>query len=384
MVPQNNKIIKNNTTNITFSKTIENYNWNEIAEKINNATENEVLAALNSEKLNENDLMALLSPAAALHLEQMAAKSKEITQRRFGKTIQLYIPLYLSNYCTNNCVYCGFNTTNKIKRIKLNDDEILQELTVIKKMGYEHILLVTGEAESKAGMDYLLNAIKIIKPHFASISAEIQPLEMEDYKKLIAYGLNTVYIYQETYSKKNYNKYHLKGRKTDFEYRLATPERLGNSGIHRIGLGALLGLEQWQVEAFFIGLHLQFLQKYFWRTKYSISFPRIRPHTGDFQPNFPISDKELAQLIWAFRIFDEDVELALSTRESKNFRNSMLSLGITSMSAGSKTEPGGYSTNINELEQFTINDNRTAFELEQEINKQGYYAVWKDWDKFLV
>ena len=364
-----------------FEQVIENYNWNEIEEKINNADVADVATALNSEKLTENDFIALLSPAAEGFLEQFAQISRAKTQKRFGKTIQLYIPLYLSNYCDNDCVYCGFNAKNKIERIVLDDNEIEQEIIAIKKMGYEHILLVTGESPSKAGVDYLLNAIKLAKPHFASISAEIQPLTTEEYRKLIDAGLNTVYIYQETYSRAKYNTYHLKGKKKDYSFRLETPERLGNAGIRKIGLGALLGLENWRVEAFYLGLHLRYLQKHFWRTKYSISFPRVRPHLGGFQPNFPISDKELAQLIWAFRIFDEDVELALSTRESVNFRNNMLTLGITSMSAGSKTEPGGYAKNIDELEQFEVNDNRSAVDLEKEINKQGYLAIWKDWDK---
>jgi len=366
----------------TFSEVIENYNWNEIEEKINAVTASEVATVLRSDRLTEKDFLVLLSPVAENFLEDFAQISRAKTQKRFGKTIQLYIPLYLSNYCENTCIYCGFNAKNKIERIVLNDYEIEQEIAAIKKMGYKHILLVTGDAPQKANVDYLANAIKLAKPHFALISAEIQPLETVEYKKLIDVGLNTVYIYQETYSKEKYNFYHQKGKKSDYQFRLETAERLGNAGIHKIGLGALLGLENWRVEAFFLGLHLRYLRKHFWRTKYSISFPRIRPHFGGFQPNFPISDKELAQLIWAFRIFDEDVELALSTRESVNFRNNMLTLGITSMSAGSKTEPGGYAKNIDELEQFEVNDNRSAIELEKEINKQGYFAIWKDWDDF--
>jgi len=366
----------------TFSEVIENYNWNEIEEKINAVTASEVASVLRSDRLTEKDFLVLLSPVAENFLEDFAQISRAKTQKRFGKTIQLYIPLYLSNYCENTCIYCGFNAKNKIERIVLNENEIEQEIAAIKKMGYKHILLVTGDAPQKANVDYLVNAIKLAKPHFALISAEIQPLETVEYKKLIDVGLNTVYIYQETYSKEKYNFYHQKGKKSDYQFRLETAERLGNAGIHKIGLGALLGLENWRVEAFFLGLHLRYLRKHFWRTKYSISFPRIRPHFGGFQPNFPISDKELAQLIWAFRIFDEDVELALSTRESVNFRNNMLTLGITSMSAGSKTEPGGYAKNIDELEQFEVNDNRSAIELEKEINKQGYFAIWKDWDDF--
>lgn len=366
---------------MNFLEILSKFNWDEIGEKIDKITPQDVEKVLEKEVISEQDFLALVSKAGENYLEIFAKKSKERTQRRFGKTIQLYLPLYLSNVCTNQCVYCGFNHTNKIKRIILSDEQILREVIAIKQMGYEHILLVTGEASKKVGADYLESAIKLIKPSFASISAEIQPLEVEEYKRLIAAGLNSVYIYQETYNQEKYPFYHLKGKKRDFAYRLATPERLGEAGIYRIGLGALLGLENWRVEAFFMALHLRFLQKRFWKTKYSLSFPRMRPYEGQFLPPNPVSEKELAQLIWAFRIFDEDVEISLSTRESQNFRDNMMTLGVTSMSAGSKTEPGGYASCVTELEQFEINDNREASELEAAIKQHGYEAVWKDWDK---
>ena len=363
------------------------YDWNEIIKKINNINDKNVISALEKSKndiaLSMVDFMALVSPVAANYLQQMCVLSNKKTQRRFGKTIQLYIPLYLSNYCTNNCIYCGFNAKNNIKRTVLTDEEILKEVEVIKNMNYEHILLVTGEHNKKAGIDYLLNIIKLIKPYFSSISAEIQPLETEKYRTLIEAGLSSVYIYQETYNRNNYHSYHPSGTKNNFEYRLSTPERLGSAGIYRIGLGILLGLEDWRVDAFFLGLHLRYLRKNFWRTKYSISFPRIRPHTGGYQANFSINDKELSQLIWAIRLFDEDVEIALSTRESVKFRNNMLSLGITSMSAGSKTDPGGYSISVNELEQFEVNDARIPQELILEMERQNYTPIWKDWDSYL-
>jgi 2-iminoacetate synthase len=369
---------------MNFLEIINKYEWSEIEKKISLQTEidveNAISMSMQGVSLSENEFLALISLAAENYLEQMATLSKQKTQRRFGKTIQLYIPLYLSNYCTNNCIYCGFNAKNQIKRLKLADNEVLKEIEIIKKMGYEHILLVTGESSKQAGIDYLLNVVNLIKSDFSSISAEIQPLETEEYKQLISAGLNAVYIYQETYNQNRYNNYHLKGNKADFAYRLATPERLGKAGIYKIGLGALLGLENWRVEAFLMALHLKFLQKKYWKTKYSISFPRIRPHIGEFEPNFPVSDKEFAQLIWAFRLFDEDIEMALTTRESIDFRNNMLALGITSMSAGSKTDPGGYATHINELEQFSINDNRSAAELVKEIQNQNYQPIWKDWE----
>lgn len=369
---------------MTFLEILEKYDWNEVIEKINSSTERDIEVALTKDEMSIEDFASLLSPKAEKYLEVLAQKSQFKTQRRFGKTIQLYVPLYISNICSNECLYCGFNIKNNIKRVVLTFEEISKEVEEIKKMGYEHVLLVTGEAPKEAGVEYLLKAIETIKPYFASISAEIQPLETEDYKKLIKAGLNSVYIYQETYNKNKYKNYHLKGKKSNFEYRLATPERLGKSNIYRIGLGALLGLEDWRAEAFFMALHLRFLQKHFWRTKYSISFPRIRPHEGAFQPDHPVTEKELAQLIFAFRLFDEDVEISLSTRESSNFRDNMMTLGVTSMSAGSKTEPGGYATYINELEQFSINDNRTAQELQLAIKEKKYEAVWKDWDRILT
>jgi 2-iminoacetate synthase len=365
--------------------------WNELGkyqqQNIYERKKNDVLAVIEKSKkdikLSLNDFITLISPVATDELDTIALLSRQKTQKRFGKTIQLYIPLYLSNYCSNNCVYCGFNAKNHIKRIILDDSEILKEVEMIKNMEYEHILLVTGENSKKAGIEYLLNAIKLVKPYFFSISAEIQPLKTDEYKLLIKEGLSSVYIYQETYNKEKYSFYHPIGKKSDYHYRLETPDRLGTAGIYRIGLGILLGLENWRKDAISLALHLRYLQKKYWRTKYSLSFPRIRPNAGKYKPNHPVNDKEFAQLIWAFRLFDEDIEIALTTRESIKFRNNMLTLGITSMSAGSKTDPGGYYTHINELKQFEVNDNRSPQELVKEIEKQNYTAIWKDWDNYL-
>ncbi len=367
---------------MSFINILEQYAWKEIEEKINNCSYSDVEKALAKDKLDMNDIMALVSPAAGSkqYLEAMAHKSRQRTQQRFGKTIQLYIPLYLSNHCNNSCIYCGFSIHNKIDRLALTDEQILQELHAIREMNYEHILIVTGEDNRYADVRYIEHAIKLIKPRFASVSAEIQPLNIHEYKALIDAGLNSVYIYQETYNLDKYKAYHIAGKKANFQYRLETPDRLGIAGIYRIGLGALLGLENWRVEAFFMALHLRYLQKHYWRTKYSLSFPRIRPHEGGFMPANPVNDKELAQLIWAFRLFDEDVEMALSTREDANFRDNMMPLGITSMSAGSKTEPGGYAAFVKELAQFSVNDSRSAWELEAAIRQHGYEAIWKDWD----
>ena len=366
-----------------FSEEIKKYNRTEVSERIYSVSKNDVLSSLNKEKRSTSDFINLISPAAAEFLEEMAVQSNRLTQKRFGKTIQLYIPLYLSNICENSCVYCGFSINNKIKRTLLTEEEILKEVEVLKSFGYEHVLLVAGEATKKVGVEYYLKTIELIKPYFSQICLEVQPLEQEEYKQLIDAGLNAVYVYQETYNKDNYAGYHPSGKKSDFDYRVNTPDRLGSAGIHKIGLGVLLGLEDWRIDSAFTALHLAYLEKKYWRSKFSISFPRLRPHVGSFDPNFPISDKELVQLICAYRLLDEELELSMSVRESPNFRDNIIKLGITSMSAGSKTEPGGYSTNNEALEQFEVHDNRLPAEIETMIRDQGYEAVWKDWDNIL-
>lgn len=369
---------------MAFKELFDKYNWEIVKKSIYDKTSGDVEKALYSDKRNLEDFKALISPAAEKYIEHIAQLSNKLTQKRFGKTIQLYIPLYVSNFCDNNCVYCGFNHNNKNVRKVLNKDEILSEVKILKDYGYEHILIVSGESASKAGTEYFEEVIKIIKPYFSLISFEVQALEQEEYQRLIKLGLNTVYIYQETYHKDNYPFYHPKGKKRDFYNRLEAPEKLGRAGIRRIGIGNLIGLEDWRTDAFFTALHLDYLEKTYWKTKYSISFPRLRPYEGqEFQPKFNISDKELVQAICAYRIFNEEVELSISVRESEKFRDNIIKLGITSMSAGSRTEPGGYSENLNNhnLKQFETHDKRTPKEIETMIKSQGYEAVWKDWDR---
>ena len=366
---------------MTFYDTIANINWEQTSKEIYSKTVSDVEYALGKHHLDIEDLKALVSPAAENYLEAMAKISQEETQKRFGKTIQFYIPLYLSNECINHCIYCGFNHNNKIHRTILTDEEIIKEVNIIKNMGFEHILLLTGESPARAGVDYIEHAIQLVKPYFKQISLESQPLSQQEYQQLQQSGLYGVYVYQETYNKYRYTYYHPAGTKKDYKYRLETPERLGKAGIHKIGLGALLGLEDWRIESVFLGLHLRYLEKYYWKSKYSVSFPRIRPHAGEFQPNFDVNDKQFAQMIFALRIFDHDIEMSLTTREDSLFRNNMFSLGITSMSAGSKTEPGGYSQK-DELEQFAVNDNRSPKEMVEMITDNGYEVVWKDWDNF--
>ncbi|RIL07460.1 MAG: 2-iminoacetate synthase ThiH [Proteobacteria bacterium] len=367
---------------MSFSELFAKCSWEEIKEGIYSAAPNDVEAALTKGNLEVHDFAALVSPGAAPYLPEILEKSASITRRRFGNTIQMYIPLYLSNECQNICTYCGFSFGNKIPRITLSDKQILEEAQVIRSLGYEHVLLVTGEANKSVGVAYLENAIRLLKPLFAQISIEVQPLETDQYRRLIAAGLYAVLVYQETYHREAYAEYHPKGKKSNFDYRLETPERLGRSGVHKIGLGNLIGLEDWRVEAFFVALHLEYLEKNFWQTRFSISFPRLRPAVGALAPKYNISDRELMQLICAYRIFNENVELSLSTREYPEFRDEAIKIGITSISAGSKTEPGGYAINSNALKQFEISDERTPSEIAAMIAERGLEPVWKDWDQY--
>lgn len=365
----------------SFVDVFNRFSWEEVRESIYSKTEKDVLHALSSSKLTLEDFKALVSPAAEPYLEQMAAKSSALTQKRYGKTIQLYAPMYLSNECNNICTYCGFSLTNKVRRRTLSDDEIVTEIEAIKKDGFNHILLVTGEANYTVNIHYFLNAIKIIKPYFVNISIEFQPLSVEEYRQAHDAGVYSVLVYQETYHKEVYKTYHTKGKKSNFDYRLDTPDRIGEAEIHKIGLGVLLGLEDWRVDSFFCAAHLDYLEKKFWKTKYSISFPRMRPAEGIIEPNVIVTDKHLVQLLTAYQLFNEDVELSISTRESEHFRNNIIPLGVTSMSAGSKTNPGGYSVEPDSLEQFEISDKRSVQEIAELIKSKGYEAVHKDWDR---
>ncbi|NAS31273.1 2-iminoacetate synthase ThiH [Flavobacteriaceae bacterium R38] len=368
--------------NKTFKDTFDKYSWDEVLTGILSKTKEDVKKALHTSKRDFEDFKALISPAAKPFLEEMASLSYQITKKRFGNTIQMYAPMYLSNECQNICTYCGFSMTNKIPRRTLTDAEILKEVDFIKSKGYDHILLVTGEANKTVGVDYINNAIKLIRSRFSNITIEVQPLDKPDYELLMESGLYAVLVYQETYHKDEYKKHHPKGKKSNFNYRLETPDRLGQAGIYKIGLGALFGLEDWRADSFFTALHLKYLQKTYWKTKYSISFPRLRPHSGGLEPKVEMTDSDLVQLICAFRLFDEDVELSMSTRESEVFRENIVQLGITSISAESKTNPGGYVVEPQSLEQFEISDERPTEEVVEMLKGKGLEVVWKDWEDF--
>lgn len=363
-----------------FQELFEQYSWQEVKQKIYNSTVDDVRQSLQTEKRSLADFMTLLSPAATSMLEEMAQLTQQITQKRFGKTIQLYAPLYLSNECQNICTYCGFSMDNTIKRKTLSNTELLLEAMALKSMGLHHILLVSGEANKTVDIHYFKNAITLLKPHFAQISIEVQPLQLDEYRILQELGVHTVLVYQETYHQEVYKSYHPKGKKSNFAYRLETPDRIGQAGIHKIGLGVLLGLEDWRVDSFFNALHIDYLQKHYWRTKYSVSFPRLRPAIGVSAPNFTMEDKDLLQLICAYRLWNENLEISISTREQEKFRDHIIPIGVTTMSAASKTNPGGYVVDPQSLEQFEISDERSMDTIQQVIKKAGYYPIMKDWE----
>jgi 2-iminoacetate synthase len=365
----------------TFKSVFNQYDWNTIKSKIYSTTAQDVAYTLAKSKRNLDDFLTLIAPAAQPYLEQMAQMAHELTKKRFGKTIQMYAPLYLSNECQNICTYCGFSLDNKIKRKTLTEIEINLEIEALKKAGFDHVLLVTGEANYTVNIHYFLKAIGQIKKNFSTISVEVQPLSTEEYGQLHDAGVYSVLVYQETYHQEVYKKYHTKGKKSNFDFRLETPDRVGIAGVHKIGLGVLLGLEDWRTDSFFNALHLDYLQRAYWQTKYAVSFPRLRPAEGVIESKFSMTDKDLTQLICAYRLWNEDLEISMSTRENENFRNHIIPLGITSMSAGSKTNPGGYAVDPQSLEQFEISDERSASEIATMISDKGYEPVWKDWDR---
>lgn len=365
-----------------FSEELEKYNWNDITASIKSKTETDVINALQKENPDVEDFMALISPAAIPYIEHMARLSQRFTQERFGKTISMYIPLYISNACTNHCVYCGFQHDNDIKRTTLTDEQIEAECKAIRELGpFENLLIVTGEHPTIAGVDYIEKSLRIARPYFNNLTIEVMPLKENEYRRLTESGLNGVVCFQETYNKARYNVYHPRGMKSIFDWRVNGYDRMGAAGVHKIGMGVLIGLEDWRTDVTMMAIHLRYLQKHYWKTKYSVNFPRLRPSEGHFSPNVIMSDKELAQLTFAFRIFDHDVDISYSTRENPTFRANMMKLGVTSMSAGSKTEPGGYVSTPEALEQFTVSDDRTPKDVADEIRNLGYEVVWKDWDK---
>ena len=365
-------------------------------------------------KLSLPDFAALISPAAGELLEPLSLRSQQMTRQRFGKTIRLFAPLYLSNECVNNCAYCGFSRDNPILRVTLSLDEVQREADELKSQGFRNLLLVAGEHPKFVSNNYMRDCVARLHPAWPSISLEVGPMETEDYRPLVAAGADGLVVYQETYDRAVYEQMHTAGPKKNFDWRLETPERAYAAGFRRLGLGALFGLADWRFEALSVAAHADYLLRHCWKSQLTISLPRLRPCAGEFQPLTHMTDRELVQLVCAFRLMFPDVGLVLSTREPATLRDGLIPLGITLMSAGSLTEPGGYTgagkekihhtergkivelasgasewaaqenRATNATGQFEISDDRSPGEVAELIRRLGYEPVWKDWDAALT
>lgn len=366
-----------------FYDEIKKYDWDSTTQCIMSKTDDDVRRALGKQRCDIDDFMALISPAADKYLEQMARLSRKLTRERFGKTISMFIPVYISNSCANSCVYCGFHVQNKMKRTVLSEEQIIAEYEAIKRLGpFDSILVLTGENPKVASVEYIGRALELAKPYFNNLQVEVMPLSTADYQLLRDKGLNGVVCFQETYNEKNYKNYHPRGPKSDYQWRVNGYDRMGMAGVHKIGMGVLIGLEDWRTDATMLARHLRYMEKTYWRTQYSVNFPRMRcAENGGFQPNTVMSDRELAQLTFAMRIFDHDVDISYSTRETATVRDNMATLGVTTMSAESHTEPGGYANPRQSLAQFETSDNRTAREIAAALKAIGMEPVWKNWDR---
>lgn len=347
---------------------------------IQSADADRVERALAARVLSFEDFLALLSPVAGSYLEPLAHRAERVTRERFGRVVQLYAPLYVSNECTNRCVYCGFNRDNPVRRATLTLDEAEADARLLWEQGFRSLLLVSGEAPSVMSVDGLEAFSRRLHPLFPSLAVEVYPVSVAEYAKLADAGVDGVTIYQETYDTALYASVHPSGRKRDFAWRLETPGRAGEAGMRRVGLGALLGLGPWRREAVALALHAAWLQKTYWRTQVSISFPRLRQAAGGYAPAHPMSHPELVQMACALRLFHPDVALSLSTREPAAFRDGFAPICITHMSAGSRTEPGGYTHPGEAEEQFRIADERTPAQVAAMLLSRGLEPVWKDWD----
>jgi 2-iminoacetate synthase len=350
-------------------------NW-DIDNIMKKTTSDEVLKILSKEKISEMDFLKLLSPAASLHLEEMAQIGSRISHRHFGSAITLYTPIYISNYCVNNCAYCGFSLKNKITRVKLSLAEIESEAVKISSKGLRHILLLTGESRSASSFEYICSAVKILRKYFSSIGIEIYPLDEFEYRTLVELGVDSLTVYQETYDMDLYEAVHISGPKKDFRYRLLAPERGGRSGMYGLNVGALLGLGDWRKDAFFTGVHAHYLLDQFPAVNLGVSMPRLRPEIGGFKPKTLVSDSDLVQFMLAIRLYIPRVILTVSTRESAKLRNNLIPLGINKMSAESNTGIG----DIEDSSQFDISDTRSLEEIVSFLKSSGYQPVLKDWN----
>lgn len=376
------------------------------------ASPDEVRAILRKDRLGLDDFAALISSAAGRELETLARRSHALTRQRFGKVIRLFAPLYLSNECINSCTYCGFSRENPILRVTLSVEEVRQEAKALMAQGFRNILLVAGEHPRFVSGDYVRQCIAALHEEVPSLSLEIGPLSEAGYRPLVQAGAEGLVIYQETYDQETYARMHLSGPKRDFENRVDTPERAYQAGFKRLGIGALYGLADWRTEAIALAAHAQYLLRHCWKASLTISLPRLRPCAGEFAPLHPIPDREMVQLVCALRILFPDVGLVLSTREPAKLRDGLIPLGITLISAGSHTEPGGYTgagsrnthhtvrgriqpvtpaaleTSAGHITaatgQFEIADSRPVEAVTEVIRRLGCEPVWKDWDAALT
>ena len=366
--------------------------------------------ALDNLALRKSDVVRrfeqLIAPKSGVELESMAQTSRALTLQNFGRTMRLFAPLYLSNECINNCRYCGFSRDNPILRVTLSVEEVVAEARYLRDAGFRQILLVAGEHPKFVSGDYLAECVRALAPDFPSIAIEVGPMASSDYVPIIRAGAEGLVVYQETYQRSVYAELHTAGPKRDFNYRLDCPERAYNAGFRRLGIGALFGLWRWQDEAVALAAHVDYLLRRCWQAQITISLPRLRPAAGGFRPLFSISDRELAQLVCALRISFPQVGIVLSTRERPSLRDALVSLGVTMMSAGSHTEPGGYTRrgtqNLHQTVrgrimppefqdgedqlatgQFEISDDRPPARIAAILREQGFEPVWKDWEQTL-
>jgi len=383
-----------------------------LAKRCSQTSTDEARRSLGKSKLALDDFASLLSPAACELLEPMARRSQAVTRRRFGNVMRLFAPLYLSNECVNNCKYCGFSRNNPILRVTLSVEETRREAKALQAEGFRNILLVAGEHPKFVSRRYLVDCITALHGEFPSVSLEIGPMETEDYRSLVEAGADCLVVFQETYNRAIYGEMHTSGPKRNFEWRLETPERAYAAGFRRLGIGALYGLSDWRSEAICLAAHAEYLLRHCWKAQLTISLPRLRPCAGEFQPVTHISERDIAQLVCALRLFLPDVGIVLSTRERAEFRNGLFPLGITMISAGSHTEPGGYTgagrEHLHHTErgrivalaaparerqapdgeksatgQFEIADSRSSAQVAAMLRRLGYEPVWKDWDTAL-
>jgi len=355
------------------------YSASEMEAVLQNTTTEQVVRILGKDRVSVLDFLALLSPAAEEHLEIMAQKAYRLTVQNFGRVILLFTPIYLSDYCTNQCVYCGFNITNTFTRKQLTLEEVEKEAQSIAATGLKHILFLTGDAAKIAGVPYMIECTKILKKYFTSIAIEVYAMDVEEYAALIEAGVESMTMFQETYNPAIYDTLHLAGPKKNYRYRLDAPERACQAGMRSVNLGALLGLDDWRKDAFFTGLHAHYLQNKYSDVDLSISLPRIRPTMGTCETGTPVSDKNMVQYMTALRLFIPRVGITLSTRENPEFRSHAIRLGVTKMSAGVNTAVGGHTQTQENSGQFAVSDDRTVAQMCEAILELGYQPVFKDW-----